>query len=157
MRANSRFRTFAVIAAVSCATLFVGCDGPTVLRDPVDGMFVLRTVGSNLLPAVTGTALDHEFIALADTVILRADGTGERRRTTERRNINTDARDTSHTQLSFDHERRGDSVRATNITCEPMCEALPNWAQYVLDGEWLILGPGSGAHRFERVGPAPPI
>ena len=154
MRSRSRFRGISVSCAVSCAALILGCQEPTSPSDPVDGVFVLRTVGSNPVPAVTGAALNTEFIVLADTIVLRADGTGERRNTTSRRNLTTDARDTTHTLHRFDYERRGDSVRATGITCEPLCDVLPDWAQYFLDGEWLVLGPGVAAHRYERIGPA---
>lgn len=130
-----------------------GCQQPTAPR-PVDGVFVLRTVGTNPVPAVTSVVLSTEFSVLTDTIALRADGSGEWMSTTSRRNLNTDARDTTQTVKRFEHRRRGAAVRATGITCEPLCDVLPDEAEFHLDGDWLTLGVGPSAQRYERIAPS---
>lgn len=130
-----------------------GCQQPAAPR-PVDGVFVLRTVGTNPIPALTDVVLSTEFWVLADTIALGADGSGEWRSTTARRNLNTDARDTTRTVKRFDHRRRGAAVSATGITCEPLCDALPDFAEFYLDGDWLTLGFGPSAQRYERIAPS---
>jgi predicted pyridoxine 5'-phosphate oxidase superfamily flavin-nucleotide-binding protein len=154
MRFPSRVSASVVRCALACTAFLAACQEPTVEHDPIAGVFVLRTVGSAPIPTVTGSALDVEFIVLADTVVLHADGSGEQRRRTVRRNLTTDARDTSYTLLQFDHQRRGDRVRTMNITCEPTCDVLPGVAEYLLDNGWLVLGPDAMAHRYESVGPS---
>jgi hypothetical protein len=153
MRKLSRLSAIAARFAVACTTLLAGCQEPTRSLDPIEGVFVLRTVGAAPVPAVTGSALDLQFITVADTIVLRADGSGEQRKTTVRRNLTTNARDTTHALLLLDHERRGDKVRTTVISCEPICEVIPNVAEYTLDSGWLVLGPGAIAYRYAPVGP----
>lgn len=132
------------------AIALAGCEPVTAPR-PVDGTFVLRTVGVSPIPAITGTALDTQFWVLADTIVLRRDGSGEWRSTTSRLNLTTLARDTTQTVKRFDHRRQGQIVRATGITCEPLCEVLPDEASFVVEPEWLTFGAGTAAQRYERV------
>lgn len=135
------------------ALFATGCDATTAPA-PADGVFVLRTVGMQSLPAVTSVVLDTEFSVLADTIVLSADGSGEWMTTTARRNLGTDARDTTRTEKRFTHRRRGGSVRATDITCEPLCTVLPDEAEFQLDGDWLTRGLGPAAERYERIAPS---
>jgi hypothetical protein len=153
MRKHLRLSAISARLAMVCATLLAGCEEPTRSLDPIEGVFVLRTVGAVPLPAVTGSALDLQFITLADTIVLRADGSGEQRKSTVRRNLTTNARDTTNTLLQLDHERRGNTVRTTVISCAPICDVLPNVADYSLDGGWLVKGPAPIAYRYESVGP----
>jgi hypothetical protein len=157
MRIQSRYRRLLTSCTAAFALAVSACLEPTATRTPVDGLFVLRTIGADPLPAVTSTVLNTQFIALADTITLRADGSGESRSTTVRRNLLTDERDTTSIVLRFTYQRRGERVRATDIICEPLCEAVPDWAEYVLDGEWLNTSPGTIARLYERVGSAPAL
>lgn len=140
-----------MLVAAALLALAAGCDEPTAVPSPTPGTFVLRTVGDEPLPAVTGVALDTEFWVLAETVVLRPDGTGEWRSTTSRRNIGTGVRDTTRTVRRFQHSRNGPVIRASAITCEPLCDALPTTVDFVLDGDWLLRGPSLSLYRYERV------
>ncbi len=151
MRSPSLVSAILVRVTLACTALLAACQEPTVPTDPIEGVFVLRTVGPAPVPAVTGGALDIQFIVLADTIVLRADGSGEQRRRTVRRNLTTEARDTSYTLLRFDHQRRGARVRTANVTCEPLCDVLPGVAEYTVDDGWLVLGPEAIAYRYEPV------
>lgn len=153
MRLQSRIRVISAGCAVTCAALMSGCQEPISPSTRVDGLFVLRTVGTIPLPAVTDTIVNTQFIALADTIVLRADGSGEQRSIGSRHNLTTDFRDTTRTVLHFDYRRRGASVRATEITCEPLCDFLGDSLEFRLEGEWLVTGLGASEARFERVGP----
>lgn len=142
---------------VAVALLFSwGCE-PVSAPELIDGVFVLRTVGTNPVPAVTSVTLGTEFSVLADTVTLRTDGSGQWNSTTARRDLGSGASDTTRTTRQFVYSRSGTTVRATNITCDPICDVLPGEAAFVYDGTWLTLGFGPGAQRYERIPPSPSL
>jgi hypothetical protein len=69
-------------AALLATVLLAGCGEPLGPED-VAGTYVLRSVAGELLPAVAVASDDATFRIVADTLRLRADGTGRRLTTTE--------------------------------------------------------------------------
>ncbi len=148
---NPRWRATLYIVALTLVSW--SCEQATA---PIlaDGVFVLRTVGAIPIPAVTSVRFGTEYSVLADTVTLRADGSGKWTPTTARRDLSTGASDTTRTVMQFAHMRRGATVLATGITCEPICSVSLNELAFQYDDRWLTLGSGPSAQIYERIAPS---
>ncbi|HEY0929852.1 MAG TPA: hypothetical protein VGE27_08015 [Gemmatimonas sp.] len=131
--------------------LFASGCGKPIEPNPFDGVFVLRTVGGSHVPAVTHVAFATEYWTLADTIVLRGDGSGEWKSRYSRHDLSTGLRDTTRTNSQFSYYLSDSMVRASDITCEPMCQRVPDERDFTVDGEWLTLGSGSSLHRYERI------
>ncbi len=138
------------LGAAALALFAWSCESATAPM-LVDGVFVLRTVGGNPVPAVTSVRFGTEFSVLADTVTLRTDSTGRWTSVTAQRNLSSDVSDTTRVVKQFAYDRRGQTVVATGITCGPNCRVSPDEATFLYDGTRLTFGAGASAQFYERI------
>ena len=90
-------RSFTRIMLAGALAIAPACDDP-LSPIALAGTYELRRVGTTELPVKLHELMGSSNWLIADTLVLRADRSGERRRTVESRNVDADSERSSYIQ-----------------------------------------------------------
>ena len=121
-------RRLAVLHSLVASALLgvLGC-GDTLSPGDVNGMYVLQTVGANPVPALLPTSSNWQHRVVADTLVLRKDGSGVQVRWSQSFQVGTAEPAPARWEMGLGYRIVGSTIEITMI-CPPnaLCAAGPH-------------------------------